>query len=194
MSASLEGEVEKQGRLFHTPWRYIMISSEPGKLIENNFLLLNLNEPDQSAETSWIKPGKVIREITLTTQGGLACVDFAVKHNMQYVEFDAGWYGAENSDTSDATRVSVDPARSKGPLDLHKVIEYGKQNGIGIILYVNRKGFGKTIGCHPSPYESWGVKGVKFGFVRVGSQEANAWLMKAVREGCATSFDGGYPR
>ena len=29
-------------------------------------------------DTSWIKPGKVIREITLTTTGGKACVDFCV--------------------------------------------------------------------------------------------------------------------
>ena len=29
---------------------------------------------------------------------------------MQYVEFDAGWYGPENKDESDARAVNLDPA------------------------------------------------------------------------------------
>ena len=44
----------------------------------------------------------MIREVTLTTAGGKACVDFAVEHDLQYVEFDAGWYGHEYADASDA--------------------------------------------------------------------------------------------
>mmetsp|Transcript_14764 Transcript_14764/g.35212 ORF Transcript_14764/g.35212 Transcript_14764/m.35212 type:complete len:94 (-) Transcript_14764:563-844(-) len=57
----------------------------------------------------------------------------------QHVEFDAGWYGNEDSLKSPATTVSVDPKRSLGPLDLLEVIEYAQQRGIGIILYVNRR-------------------------------------------------------
>ncbi|MCK4465783.1 MAG: glycoside hydrolase family 97 N-terminal domain-containing protein, partial [Bacteroidales bacterium] len=124
---------------FVTPWRFIMVSKKPGTLIENNYLLLNLNEPNKIDDTSWIKPGKVIREVTLTTRGGVACVDFAVKHNLQFVEFDAGWYGDEHDNASDATTVSVDPRRSKGLLELHKVIQYAKSKEIGVILYVNRR-------------------------------------------------------
>ena len=85
-----------------TPWRVIMLADSPGQLLERNDLILNLNDACAIADTSWIKPGKVIREVTLTTVGGKACVDFAVKHNLQYVEFDAGWYGPENDDASDA--------------------------------------------------------------------------------------------
>ena len=64
-----------------------MIGRSPGELLEHNFLLLNLNDPCAIADTSWIKPGKVIREVTLTTQGGKACVDFAASHGLQYVEY-----------------------------------------------------------------------------------------------------------
>jgi alpha-glucosidase len=74
-----------------TPWRVVMVAESPGRLLENNDLMLNLNEPCAIADTSWVKPGKLIREVTLTTQGGRACVDFAVQHRMQYVEFDAGF-------------------------------------------------------------------------------------------------------
>ncbi len=167
---------------FVTPWRYVMASKRPGGLIENNFLLLNLNEPNKIADTSWIKPGKVIREVTLTTQGGMACVDFAVKHNLQFIEFDAGWYGSEYENASDATTVTVDPKRSKGPLELHKVIQYAKSKDIGVILYVNRRALEKQLDEVLPVLKSWGVAGVKYGFVNVGSQEWTTWLHDAVRK------------
>jgi len=47
-------------------------------LLENNHLILNLNEPCRIANTNWIKPGKVIREVTLSTDGGKAWADEAV--------------------------------------------------------------------------------------------------------------------
>ena len=165
-----------------TPWRVIMLGRNPGELLERNYLLLNLNEPCAINDTSWIKPGKVIREVTLTTTGGKSCVDFAVEHNLQYVEFDAGWYGHEYSDDSDATTISVDPKRSKGPLDLHYIIEYAKQRGIGIILYVNRRSLERQLDEILPLFEKWGIKGVKYGFVQVGSQHWTSWLHEAVRK------------
>ena len=165
-----------------TPWRFVMAAAKPGKLLENNYLLLNLNEPNKIRDTSWIKPGKVIREVTLTTQGGMACVDFAVKHNLQFVEFDAGWYGNEYDDASDATTITVDPKRSKGPLELLKIIEYAKSKGVGIILYVNRRALEKQLDDILPLFGSWGVSGVKYGFVNVGSQQWTSWLHDAVRK------------
>lgn len=164
-----------------SPWRVIMVGSSPGALLERNDIILNLNDPCALADTSWIRPGKVIREVTLTTAGGKACVDFAVKHGLQYVEFDAGWYGHEYDDDADATTISVDPKRSPGPLDLHEVIRYAKARNIGIILYVNRRALEKQLDDILPLYEKWGVAGVKYGFVRVGSQEVTRWLHHAVR-------------
>ncbi|MEM9660451.1 MAG: glycoside hydrolase family 97 N-terminal domain-containing protein, partial [Planctomycetota bacterium] len=127
----LNGAVEADLPLV-TPWRVIIIGSSPGELLENNDLLLNLNDPCAIDDVSWIKPGKVIREVTLTTDGGKACVDFAAERNLQYVEFDAGWYGHEYSDQSDATTVTLDPKRSRGPLDLAAVIRYAEQRDVGV--------------------------------------------------------------
>ena len=165
-----------------SPWRFVMVAGSPGQLLENNFLVLNLNDPCALADTSWIKPGKAIREVTLTTTGGKACVDLAVKRNLQYVEFDAGWYGYEYSAESDATAVHVDPSRSKGPLDLQAVIDYGKEHGIGIILYVNHLALEKQLDVILPLYKQWGVKGIKYGFVNVGSQQWTAWLHEAIRK------------
>lgn len=167
---------------FVSPWRTIMAAPTAGELLENNFLFLNLNEPNQIENTDWIKPGKVIREVTLTSQGGMACVDFAVRHNLQYIEFDAGWYGSEYDEASDATTVTVDPNRSKGPLDLQSVIDYAASKGVGVLLYVNRRALEKQIDEVLPLLSSWGVKGVKYGFVQVGSQKWTDWLHEAVRK------------
>jgi len=183
----LDGEVVcegNNGELLTTPWRVVMAAQSPGRLLENNSIILNLNEPCAIRDTSWIKPGKVIREVSLTTAGGKACVDFAVKRGLQYVEYDAGWYGHEYDPNADARTVTLDPKRSKGPLDLHEVIRYADERGIGIIVYVNRLALEKQLDDLLPLYKRWGIKGIKFGFVNVGSQRWTRWLHDAIRK-CA---------
>lgn len=167
---------------YSTPWRFVMVGKSAADILENNGLVLNLNEENQIEDPSFIKPGKVIREVTLTTTGGIACVDFCKKHNLQFIEFDAGWYGNEYDDASDATTVTVDPNRSKGPLDLHKVIKYAKKNDVGVILYVNRRSLEKQLDDVLPLLKSWGVDGLKYGFVNVGPQPWSEWLHDAVRK------------
>jgi alpha-glucosidase len=179
--AELDSEVSSPLPL-RTPWRVIMLADSPGQLLERNDIILNLNDACAIADTSWIRPGKVIREVTLSTVGGKACVDFAVKHNLQYVEFDAGWYGPENDDASDARAVHLDPKRSKGPLDLQEVIRYAGERGIGIILYVNHKALERQLDELLPLYQRWGVKGIKFGFVNVGTQKWTSWMHEAIRK------------
>ena len=171
-----------------TPWRVIMIADSPGRLLEGNDIILNLAEPNEIADTSWIKPGKVLREVTLTTKGGKASVDFAAAHNMQYIMFDAGWYGPENDENSDATTVTLDIKRSTGPLDLQEVIDYAKQKGIGVILYVNHRALERQLEDILPLYKKWGVAGIKFGFVNVGTQEWTSWLHRAVRRAAEFQF------
>jgi len=177
----LGSEVRKQ-LPFQSPWRVIMIGKNPGDLLEKNYILLNLNDPCEIEDVSWIRPGKALREVTLTTVGAKAAIDFTSSHNMQYVEFDAGWYGPENNDASDARAVNLDPARSKGPLDLKDVISYAKSKGIGILLYVNRRALEKQIDELLPLYSDWGIAGIKFGFVQVGTQDATSWLHESIKK------------
>ncbi|MEJ5994983.1 glycoside hydrolase family 97 catalytic domain-containing protein [Pedobacter sp. Du54] len=181
LSSILSSEVTATSNL-KSPWRYVLIGHSPGDLLAKNYLLLNLNAPNEIKNTSWIKPGKVIRENSLTTDGSFEVIDFAAKHNIAYVSFDAGWYGKEDADTSNATRVMVDPARSKGPLDLQRVIAYAKSKNIGILLYVNRRALEKQLDELLPLYKQWGIKGIKFGFVNVGAQEWTTWLHEAIQK------------
>jgi alpha-glucosidase len=167
---------------FQSPWRAVMIGNSYGNLLEKNYFTLNLNPKSEIKDVSWIKPGKVLREGTLTTKGAFACIDFAKNHNMQYVEFDAGWYGPEGNNNSDATTVTLDPKRSKGPFDMEKICNYAKLNGIGVILYVNRRALEKQLDDILPLYQKWGISGLKYGFVRVGTQDASNWLHMAIKQ------------
>jgi alpha-glucosidase len=171
---------------YSTPWRVIMAAEKPGELIANNFLLLNLNPPCEIKNPAWIRPGKVMREVTLTTEGGKDLVDFAAKRNLQYILFDAGWYGPEGSKASDATKVNIDPARNRDnhSLNLQEIIRYAKSKDIGVILYVNQRALYQQLDTIIPLYKSWGVSGIKFGFVQVGSHFWTKWLHNAVKK-CA---------
>jgi alpha-glucosidase len=175
---------------FATPWRAFIVGDRPGDLLERNHLVLNLNPPCALADTSWIKPGKALREVTLSTKGGRASIDFAVAHGLRYILYDAGWYGHEYDDKADARGVNLDQKRvgsipDHGGLDLAAVIAYGRERGIGVFLYVNRRALERQLDERQPLYEKWGVAGVKFGFVQVGSQEWTTWLMEAVRRAAA---------
>lgn len=177
----LDGEVLKP-LPFRSPWRVVMIGKNPGDLLEKNYLLLNLNDPSEIEDVSWIKPGKVLREVTLTNDGAKAAIDFTASHNMQYIEFDAGWYGPENNDSSDARAVNLDPARSKGPLVMNEVINYAKSKNIGVLLYVNRRALEKQLDDILPVYKQWGIAGIKFGFVQVGTQASTRWLHESIKK------------
>jgi alpha-glucosidase len=176
---ALDGSVEAVDKII-SPWRFALIANTAGELLTKNYLLENLNETCAIANTDWIKPGKILREVTLSTAGALNAIDFAARHNIRYICFDAGWYGKEDSDTSDATRVSLDPARARGSLALDSVIAYGRRKNVGVFLYVNRRALERQLDTLLPLFKSWGVKGIKFGFVQVGSQSVTKWLHDAI--------------
>ncbi|WP_327731011.1 glycoside hydrolase family 97 protein [Streptomyces sp. NBC_00487] len=145
---------------FTTPWRVMLLGSEHGELIDNAELVLNLAPGNALTDTSWIKPGKVFR-CELTTAAGTEGVDFAVARNLQYIEYDAGWYGPEFTTTDATTPISA--------IDLPAVIAYATQKGVGVFLYVNRLALSDPESLF-ALYKSWGVAGIKLGFINDGTQ------------------------
>ncbi|MGF1657628.1 MAG: glycoside hydrolase family 97 catalytic domain-containing protein [Verrucomicrobiales bacterium] len=165
-------------------WRVVFVAERAVDLLRHTHWLMSLCPTCELEDTSWIRPGKCIREITLSTDGAVRCIDFAVANGLQHIEFDAGWYGHEYDDGADARSVSIDPRRlspGHGGLDLHQVIAYGKERGIGVFLYVNRRHLERQLNELAPLYQSWGVAGIKFGFVQEGPQEWTMWLHEAVR-------------
>ncbi|MBD0776956.1 glycoside hydrolase family 97 catalytic domain-containing protein [Maribacter sp. ANRC-HE7] len=120
-----------------------MMGKTHGELLENNYIVQNLNDPSKILDESWITLGKALREGTLTTKGGFTALDFVAGHHMQYVHFDAGWYGNEMDNASDASTVTLDLRRSKGPFDIEAICKYAKGKGAKVMLYVNRRALEK---------------------------------------------------
>ena len=156
---------------FVTPWRYVHVSKDCVALANAQPAFLDaLNAPSRIADTSWIKPGKVLRVCSLNEQDGRACVDFAKRNNFQYVELDAGWYGPERTGDPLKPNAYVKP-----------VIDYANANGVGVILYVNDIPLHKNRDAILDQLSAWGVKGVKYGFVQVGGQAARKWVLDAIQ-------------
>lgn len=167
---------------FGTPWRVIMVAQQPGQLIEHNYIIQNLNPPVKINNTSWIKPGKIMRVMTQTTQAAKENIDYAAKHHLQYILFDWKWYGPAFEFNSDATKVAIDN------FDLPAIINYGKKKGIGVWLYVNQQALLRQSDSLFSIYHKWGVKGVKFGFVQVGSHRWTTWLESMIQKAAANQI------
>jgi alpha-glucosidase len=159
---------------FVSPWRTISVSNTAIGLHNYSQLYLKLNPPAASGIPAWIKPGKLIRA-QLNTQSGLDCIDFAAKHNFQYIMFDAGWYGAEFRGTSDPTQVIPQ-------IDMPEIIRHGKDKGIGVILYVNYVGLKAKLDTILSLYKKWGIAGLKFGFVDGLTHAGLTWLSSAIKK------------
>ena len=160
---------------FTTPWRAVVIGTTHAELVDNAELVLNLAPPSTLTDTSWIKPGKVFR-CELTTAAGLQGVDFAVARGLQYIEYDAGWYGPEFS-TPDATKPIA-------AIDLPSVISYATGQGIGVFLYVNRLALTDADSLF-GLYKSWGVRGIKLGFINDGTQTMTNQIIDWARTAAA---------
>ncbi|MBV8781612.1 MAG: glycoside hydrolase family 97 N-terminal domain-containing protein [Phycisphaerae bacterium] len=158
-----------------TPWRLLLIGRTPGELLEHNYIVLNLNPPSTIADTSWIRPGKVMRCSILTTASGEAIVDLANQLGVNYVMYDANWYGRDQ--TSDATQIR------QPNLDLKAVAAYAHAHGVGAGLYVDARQVQKQRDVlFPLFKNDWAFDFVKIGFVPVGSQADTTWITETVQK------------
>lgn len=167
---------------FSTPWRVLMIAPTAGKLLEQSYIMYNLAPPPTSSCYSdadeWVRPGSAMRIVNLSTAGARQVIDFAATHGIEYVEFDTGWYGDEDSPAADATQPI--------PLiDMPAVVQYARDRNIGVILYVNWTALKLQMDALFPLYRSWGISGVKFGFVDGSNQGGiNFVHTSAVKAAC----------
>lgn len=164
---------EKVNRL---PWRIVLVTDEDKQLVGND-IARQLGPQCRIKDTSWIKPGKVAWDwwnntnITgvdfragINTDTYKYFVDFARKNGLEYIIIDEGW-----SDPEDLLIFS-------DKMDMAGIINYAKQNGVGVILWSSwrnliQRGHEKMeeIMKH---YGDMGVKGFKVDFFDRDDQKA----------------------
>ena len=165
---------------YDMPWRFIMVGEKAIDLINNKQMVLNLNAPCQMADAKeWIRPGKAFRVCRLDKKTLYEGVDFCVDRGLQYIELDAGWYGPEMKMSSSALKVA-----DNRDFDMAELCAYAKSKGIGVWVYVNQRALYQELDKILPLYQKWGICGIKFGFVQIGSQEWTTWLHNAVKK-CA---------
>jgi len=147
------------------PWRVIAIAEKDGRLIESP-IVWKLGPELKLADTSWIRPGKVAWDwwnalniygvdfgAGINTKTYKYYIDFAAQYGIEYIILDEGW-----SDSQDLLKISPD-------VDLHELIRYGKQKGVGLILWCVWRTLDEQMERVLPAFEKWGVAGLKVDFM-----------------------------
>lgn len=164
---------------YDTPWRVIMAGEKAVDLINHKDLILNLCPERCVGDWSWVKPGKAFRSGKLAKDAIFKSINFCADMGFDYVELDAGWYGPEGKVESDARKVI-----ETRDFTMPEVCAYARSKGIGVWVYVNQRALARQLDELLPLYEKWGIAGIKFGFVHIGSQQWSSWLHEAM-EKCA---------
>jgi len=136
-----------------TPWRVIMAGTL--KTIFESTLVQDLNPPNEIADTSWIRPGKIAWSwLTsgVSLDGQKAFIAFASQMGWDYVLVDEGWQDSWVPD----------------------LVSYGAARNVGIILWYGwLSGSGEQANqARLTQCQSWGVKGVKVDFTGSDNEDA----------------------
>ena len=181
------------------PWRVIMVSTSDAELAVND-LVWKLSAPqDKGADYSWVKPGKVAWDwwndwnlYGVDFKAGINndtykyYIDFASKHGIEYVILDEGW----------AVNLKADLLAVIPEIDLKELVDYGKERGVGIILWGGYWAFDRDMENVCRHYSEMGVKGFKIDFMDRDDQimvnfHARA-AETAARYGLMLDFHGTY--
>lgn len=157
------------------PWRFLVISDDD-RVIASNHMADNLSSPCEIRDCSWIRPGKVSWEwwngasvygpdVDFESGFNLETykyfIDFASKYGIEYLLMDEGW--------ALSTR---DPYTPNPKVDVHEIIRYGKEKGVGVFLWLTWLTVENNFDLFGT-FEDWGVAGVKIDFM----DRSDQWMV-----------------
>lgn len=178
-----DGVLVKRTGPFQTPWRMVLVGSNPAALADSR-IELNLNAPSRIADTSWIKPMKYVGvwwEMHLdrstwsngprhgaTTANVERYMDFAKKYGFTGVlaeGWNTGWDGdwVANGDKFSFTQSYPD-------FDMKAITDHGRNLGVALIGHHETAGaldnYERQMEAGFAQYQRFGVPAVKTGYVR----------------------------
>jgi alpha-glucosidase len=176
-----------------SPWRVLMIASDPGRLIESN-LAMNLNPPSAIADTSWIKPGKAI---AIPAAGAKPWIDFAADSKLPYVSLGLEWAAAKEGFPPDITASAAGLNSKDGSKDdLKDLLSYAKSRRVGVWLAADWHSLERQMDQAFPLFETWGVAGVVVEGLGGQDQEMSAFERRIAAQAAAhrlmLDFHGAY--
>ncbi|MCD8292514.1 MAG: glycoside hydrolase family 97 protein [Prevotellaceae bacterium] len=149
------------------PWRVLAVTRRDADMPVNN-LVYALASPSRVDDTSWIQTGKVAWDwwndwnlkgvpfkagINMDTYRYY--IDFAAGSGLQFIILDEGWYDPKSGDM-------LTPVPE---IDLPALVAYGRERGIGIILWTVFNVLDSQLEQACAKYADMGVKGFKVDFL-----------------------------
>jgi hypothetical protein len=191
---------------FVTPWRLILISDRATDLV-NSRTILNLNEPNQLEDVSWIKPTKYMGiwwEMHLgkstwdmksgrhgaTTENAKRYFDFASQNGIGAVLIEGWNTGWENWFGTHDREGIFDFVTPYADYDLKEVVRYAKEKDVNIIIHHETSAairtYEKQMDTAFALCKSLGVHAVKTGYVGQilpdGEYHHGQWMVNHYRK------------
>lgn len=181
------------------PWRVIVVSTSDSQLAVNDMVWKLSPKQDVGTDYSWVKPGKVAWDwwndwnlygvdfkAGINNETYKYYIDFASTHGIAYVILDEGW----------AVNLQADLFQVIPEIDIQELVDYGKERGVGIILWAGYWAFNREMEKVCKHYSEMGVKGFKVDFMDRDDQlmvnfHARA-AETAARYGLMLDFHGTY--
>jgi alpha-glucosidase len=193
-----------------SPWRVMLISDNPGALIESN-IITDLNAPCAIKDLSWLKPGKTtfpwwngnVTPDTLNAPGNNFVtnqyyIDFCARNHIQYhsvVEYGLHqWYtddgvGFQPGPHSDVTK----PVPG---LDMKEICDYAHSKGVDVRVWIHFYALYPKLDSAFAIFEKWDLSGMMCDFMdRDDQQMVNMQteiLQKAAAHHLHIQFHGAY--
>jgi len=168
------------------PWRMAIISRNDLELA-NSTMTYRLAAPNVIGDVSWVKPGKVAWDwwndwnlegvdfkTGVNNQTYKYYIDFAAKNGIEYVILDEGW----------AVNKVYDLMKIVPEINLKELVDYGKERGVGIILWAGYYAFDRDMENVCKFYSEMGVKGFKVDFMN-GDDQALVDFNERTAKTCA---------
>lgn len=165
-------------------WKVAVITEKDAQLADCD-IVRKLCDGTSKGDYSWVKTGKVawdwwnaLNVTGLDFASGMNTptykhyIDFAAANKLEYIIIDDGW---------DSPNV----LQFKPECNIPEIVNYGKQKGVDVIIWLKWKDCMKYMDRAFPLYKSWGVKGLKIDFINANDQ----YVMSSLRKITQTAAD-----
>ena len=157
------------------PWRFFVISNDVRDIVSNE-MVYNLSSPCELVDYSWIKPGQVSWEwwngatpygpdVNFVSGYNLDTykyfIDFAARYDIPYILMDEGW-----------ALSTQDPYTPNPQVNVHEIVRYGKEKGVGVLLWLTWLTVEKHFDLFKT-FSEWGISGKKIDFM----DRSDQWMV-----------------